>query len=331
MSNNFYNLDKLDRKILQELDIDARQSFSKIAKKLLVPQETIRYRVKFLEQNNVIQNYYCIIDLGKLGYNVHKVLFKLHNVDEEQVQKIIAYILQNPNVNWLARFDGFYDVCFTVCFKTNLELSDFIDDIKQKFKDYLSKFIYSVNIQADFLNRDFLLKEKRKIKRISAYSAPKISEHIDNLDLNILKSISLNPRTTATELAEKIKVSPETIRSRILNLEKKEIINGYRVVLNNSLIGEVNYYVLIFLNYTSMAKIEKFVQFCKAHTAVNYIIKSLGEWDYELSVEVNHPLEYRKLMMEITKEYSDIVKDYQGFLVSQIHKYRILPFEPEKI
>ena len=48
-------------------------------------------------------------------------------------------------------------------------------------------------------------------------------------------------------------------------------------------------------------------------------MKALGEWDYELSVEIDSVDAYRELMMDLTREYSDIIVDYNAMVVRKIY------------
>ena len=52
-----WELDLLDRKIIFELDLDARQAASTIAKKLKVAKETINFRIKRLLKNEIIKDF----------------------------------------------------------------------------------------------------------------------------------------------------------------------------------------------------------------------------------------------------------------------------------
>ena len=55
-------MDKKDKLILKELDKDARQSNAEIGKKINLSKDVVNYRIKRLEENEIIQNYYSIID-----------------------------------------------------------------------------------------------------------------------------------------------------------------------------------------------------------------------------------------------------------------------------
>jgi len=61
-------LDIKDKKILYELDMDARQSISSIAKRVGLSKEVVNYRIRRMEKEGLIDGYYAIIEYSKLGY-----------------------------------------------------------------------------------------------------------------------------------------------------------------------------------------------------------------------------------------------------------------------
>jgi Lrp/AsnC family transcriptional regulator for asnA, asnC and gidA len=61
------DLDDADRKILRELQRDARVSFKTIAQKVGVSEATIFVRVKKMQQKGVIQNFTAIVNPTAVG------------------------------------------------------------------------------------------------------------------------------------------------------------------------------------------------------------------------------------------------------------------------
>ena len=62
-------LDSLDKKILKNLTVDARQSARQLALKLEVSTVTILSRIKKLEKEEIILGYTATIDHEKIGYS----------------------------------------------------------------------------------------------------------------------------------------------------------------------------------------------------------------------------------------------------------------------
>lgn len=323
--NKLSKLDKLDRRLLYELDLNSRQSYALLGRKLGIPAETARYRLNNLLEREIISGFLTVIDAGKLGNNYYKVLIKLHNVNEQRVAHIISYLAAQDPVNWVARMDGPFDIGFTIRIRRLSELSAFIDTLKDKYTENIHRLTFAVNIEVEFLTREYLVNRARKPGKRTSYTTPLESYRADETDLAILRSIANNTRINSTDIAKDIELSSETVNQRIRKLEREGVITRYRYYLNSAAVGNVNYYILIFLNYVSEQRRNEFVRYCRSHNRVDYLIKALGEWDYELNVEVDDLAQYRELIMDITRKFSDIVRDYVGMPVSQVYKFTLAP------
>ena len=80
-----YKLDLKDRRILYELDSDSRQPCSKIAKKLGTSTEVVNYRIKRLEEENIITHYLIIVNLSKLKTLQFKICLSLQHLPWQPV------------------------------------------------------------------------------------------------------------------------------------------------------------------------------------------------------------------------------------------------------
>jgi len=70
MSPKHYQIDDLDRRILQYLLDDSRMAYTEIAKKLLVSPGTIHVRMKKMEEAGIVRGTTLIIDTKKLGFDI---------------------------------------------------------------------------------------------------------------------------------------------------------------------------------------------------------------------------------------------------------------------
>ena len=60
-------MDELDKKILEELQLDSRNSFTKIAQKIGVSTATVSDRVKKLTEKGIICGYTAVLNTSELG------------------------------------------------------------------------------------------------------------------------------------------------------------------------------------------------------------------------------------------------------------------------
>ena len=85
------NLDLLDRKIIYQLDLNARQSNAQIAKKVRTSKEVVNYRIKRLEKDGYISGYHTIINFWKLGYQTIRIYLKFIDISPENKKKLIDF------------------------------------------------------------------------------------------------------------------------------------------------------------------------------------------------------------------------------------------------
>ena len=82
-------LDKIDTKILNELELDSRQSNSNIAKKLKTNKAIVNYRIDRLEKRNIITKYQFISDQTLLNEKSFGLLIQFEKMNLTQETKMI--------------------------------------------------------------------------------------------------------------------------------------------------------------------------------------------------------------------------------------------------
>ena len=103
-------MDKIDRKLLYELHWNARQTYSRLAKKLGISKQVARYRVEQLQKNDVLKSTHAVIDWRKLGYNALRIYLKWQNISPEIEQEIYAFLRKDPLFMWTVKFEGDVDI-----------------------------------------------------------------------------------------------------------------------------------------------------------------------------------------------------------------------------
>ena len=82
-------IDLKDRKILYQLDLDARQSLTQVGKKVGLKKDVVAYRVKRMQDEGIIKNFWTVINTFKLGYNVFRIYINFHYVSTQIKNDII--------------------------------------------------------------------------------------------------------------------------------------------------------------------------------------------------------------------------------------------------
>ena len=319
-----YNLDLKDRKLLYELDINSRQSFNEIAKKVGISKTAILNRVNNLQKDGIIKSFHTIIDTGKLGYMPFRLLISLQNCSPEKEQEIIDFLKNNNIVTWIVSIEGDYDIGALILVKKIEEMNNLWDELLNKYINYIEKRLLTIMTSIHYFSRAYILGKERKDYEITTLTFPKEYE-LDEKDKEILKLLSQNSRIPIIDLASNVKLTSKTIIEKIRKLERKKIIVGYKTVFNLEKLGYSYFKVNFLLNNTTTDKKKELKYFIKNHPNIVYEDEVLGGNDIEIEIQIENMQKLRNLLNEIKERYFSIIRSYNILEYYKEHKYLFLP------
>jgi DNA-binding Lrp family transcriptional regulator len=310
-----YKLDKKDKKILFQLDIDSRQSFKQIAKKVGLSREVVQYRIKQLEKQGVIKGYQTIIDMTKLGYINCRFFIKFQKDTLKDENIIIEYYKKHPKFWWVASPDSYRDLGLACWVKNIYEFSELKQDLIKRFGDYISELEIAIYSKMHIFKRKYLQNVKVAQKEMFF---PEIAEH-DDKDLKILRLISSNARISSVELSQKTKMSITNINYRIKKMIEKGIIVNFGVVLDLNKIGYYWYKIEFKLNDLSVK--QPIIEFCNKHPNIVFAYETLSDKDLEVELEVENYEKFREVLNTLRELFGKNIKEYYHFLWYKEHKF----------
>jgi len=317
-----YNVDLFDRKILYELDIDSTISLAKLAHKIKRSKQFVLYRMRKLEEAGVITGYHAIVDMSKLGYFTFRVYFKFQQTTEKGGDKFVDYVKKNLSQVWtITSMHGRWDYALFLGVKNIAEFHFIWDEIMLKYKEKIKAYNVAVYAPIYNFNRKFFLDDPRgSVERV--YGIGDKDESSDK-DWELIKIYANDVRQSYLEISRKLKVSPETVRNKIRNLEKNKIIAGYKIGLDLEKLDHVGYRVD--LQLISTKKNKEIFEYCKQHKNIYQINKSIGGADFETEVIVRDLPHLRELIDELKKRFSDVINDVDYFGFSTFHLLKYIP------
>ncbi len=141
-------LDSKDKKIIEQLQKNCRQTIAEIAKATKLPRDVVVYRIKKLEQTEIIRAHHTMLNPQKLGYPLYVyVLFSCNNIRLEEEKKFISFLKSHRQIIYVAKNSGKYDFTIGVCAKEYLDFDEIIQNIRHKFPDVIKNFDISPTVQ----------------------------------------------------------------------------------------------------------------------------------------------------------------------------------------
>ncbi|MBI5064658.1 Lrp/AsnC family transcriptional regulator [Candidatus Woesearchaeota archaeon] len=319
-------LDLFDKKIIYELEKDSSQSVSKLAKRINRSKEFVNFRIRRLEKENIILGYSAIVDMSKLGYFTFRIYLKWQNMTKEQKQEFYDTIKIKENVWTTTVLHEKWDFAFFVGVKSSDYIESFHEvwgEVQLQYKEKIAESKIAIYSPVHNFNKVFFfdsIKDVEVIERV--YGKGPITD-FDEVDEKIIHLYSINIRKPLTEIATKLDMTSEAIRKRIIQLENKKIIVGYKINLNLRKMNYEGYRVDFLLNSTKRNK--ELFEYLKQHKYFYQINKSIGGADFETEIVVEDLYHLLDILEEVVKKFSDVIKGYEYFGYSEFPTLSMVP------
>ena len=216
-------LDIHDKKILFYLNQDSRISRKQLAKKLKISPQSLHYKIERLEKEAI--NPIVLINYNLLNINQHIILVpRLSNEEKER-------LMENNSVIFLIQTLGKYQYIINIL--TN-DINKFCEKYipnyhieSYKIEKQIPDIFNPYGIENTTYNK---IKEDNKIE-------------LDKKDYKILLQLCKNPLDSLIKISEETGIDRQTIKERIIRMEKANIIQKFRYAANIFKIGFLTYII----------------------------------------------------------------------------------------
>jgi len=316
------NIDLKDRKIIYELDLNARQSDAAIGRKVDLSKDVVNRRIRKLIEKGVIKYFYTIVDATRLGYISGRFIIKFQHDTPEKEIEMINLLISKPYTWWIGRIEGQRDLCFTIWAKDTYDLYDIIREIQQEFKWLIKDFVPGIYAKFYQYRRAYLLNKQTDNSKPVITCFREVAD-FDQTDINLLKIIAADARIPTTDIASRLHVTSDTVRMRLKKLIDKKIIQGFRAALDLRNLGYLWYKIQ--LDLEDVSKISNIIHYAHNHPNIVYAYEVIGGYDLELELEVENYEQFKKILDEIRDMFSKEIRYCDHFLFSEEFKIIYMP------
>ena len=278
-------LSDVDKRILYELGVDARQSYKSLARNIGSKKEVVAYRINQLLKKGVIKKFVPVFSLYKLNIFASKIYLRLHGLSKESEEELYDYLLNNPHIVWVAKCVGHWDLLLGMYTKNIVDFARKKHEILSRFSEYIMGYDITQLEDGLVFNRDYLINRDLSYRKEFTFGGEVDKLELSSIDLNILKEIKDNARFQVVELGKKFGLDSRTVLRKIKGFEKNGLIQGYTVFIDLNKIGMRLNKLCIYLSKYDDEDINRLISFIKFHPNTIHLIKSLGSWELEVETE----------------------------------------------
>jgi DNA-binding Lrp family transcriptional regulator len=318
-------IDVKDWKILYQLDLNSRQSNTELGKKVGLRKDVVAYRIKRLEETGVINFYWTAIDTFKLGYDVFRIYITFQYVDVEKKKEIINHFVKCKDSWLVVTAKGEIDLNVILWVKDPYQFYQYWDKTLDLYADYFAKTTISLYIQAIDFKKSYLDKEEKNDTDRELYHVTSTRDYVsvDELDYQLLNELAMHARTPLIDLAETLSCSSQSVKYRLDNLIKKEVVKGFRIGIDYAKLGLQYYKLDIYLRdhkYTA-----PMTAYLRNKPYLQCLNIAIGWADIEPELIVKDIGELGQIMNELNSRFPNSMKRYTYWILEERFKERWLP------
>ena len=139
-----YEIDDIDRKILRQLQTNARTPLKEIAAEVFLSSPAVSARISNLEHLGYIRGYHAEVDPVALGYHIRAFInLEVAPVDKKE---FYPYIQSCRNVIECNCVTGDYSMLIETLFESTAQLDHFINELQQ-FGRTKTQIVFSTSVE----------------------------------------------------------------------------------------------------------------------------------------------------------------------------------------
>ena len=146
-----------------------------------------------------------------------------------------------------------------------------------------------------------------------------MAEILDEIDLQILKTLQKNAKLTTKELAEAVHLTPTPVFERQKRLEKHGYIKKYVAVLDPEKLGQgLQVYCKVKLKQINHEIADAFVRKIQRIPEVTECYNTSGSYDYLLKVRAHDMKQYQEFVLNKLGEIESLASIESTFVISEV-------------
>jgi|GEM_PF-5118681 len=265
------------------------ESIEKLARRAGMKRHAFLYALKRLQEKGVLRPW-VFVNPFQMGYSEIEILFSIGTTAHSKFDSFRNFLKTHPRVIWFGILGGSYQCGVRIIARTPQDCRKFLDELENKFGSVITRKAIVHILAFTALPKRYLLSKKGNPFPPSITLEPtQATSEPDDTDCKILTAMFANPQSSERELSRAAGFARNTIASRLAALRKSGILLGSVYLVSARALGYHAYRILVFGRGLQGELTERINRFVENDSSVVNMMHCLGEWDYELAIEVLDP------------------------------------------
>ncbi|MEK6901435.1 MAG: Lrp/AsnC family transcriptional regulator, partial [Nanoarchaeota archaeon] len=117
----------------------------------------------------------------------------------------------------------------------------------------------------------------------------------------------------------------KTAKSILRNLTKRNIIKGFKYVIDTNKLGISTYRLFLKIHNISLEREAQLMEYMLQNHEIVQLHKTVGDWDLEIDLQALDKNRIRSILMQIREEFKDLVERFNLIEFYQYYQKSYLP------
>lgn len=325
-----YGADELDDKdiaILLALVKDARTPFSSLAETIGLSVSSISQRVTKLEETKIIKSYKLVLNHKAFPYDEFDLYYVLADVSAFTVKSAMKYLSECPFTTQVLSTMGSADIRVTILARNMHHLQEVLEEVEQHFSANIkSRTILAVtrkfkskaeSFLSAIFKRTIIFPPKQKMSEV--YEQASVT--LDGTDSKIIRELAKDPRASYAAIAKQVSLTPEGVSARVKSLEDKQIILGYKALLDGPRLGYRWAVLMVNLRHLSSTQRDGVFSYVQEHTNVTSAVETLGPYNLSITLFGQTLDSLHQTELDFRSKFAEQVTDTALLFILENEKY----------
>lgn len=311
-----------ERKVLDAVQHDSRQTVQQIAAKARMRHHTAVYTLKQLRDRGLIRPY-LLTNPHALGLTDYCIFFNYVGREKGARKKIIDYCVRSPQVAYFAELSGPFQYSVSLFCRTVFEVTSFFDSLSKHLSR--SSFDMSFALRLEFTQFLGKWRDPAAKPRILARTRTTSECTIDEVDRKILAYYSQNAGASLEAVGRIAAVSESTVRNRLANLEKCGVIHSFAYIADMSRIGMSTCRIILAATGPIQPLRLRLFRFMSSHPKASTFVHCIGAWDFELNFDLEDQLDMGEIIESVTDNFGANIRRIHTSSEIRVHRAHHFP------
>jgi DNA-binding Lrp family transcriptional regulator len=257
--------------------------------------------------------------------------YKFININPSIKKEIIDFFVNSKYTFYVSLIEGTYDFQVDFLLGDPNKFEVFLDEIREKYYQYLSFQSSKFYIRGEFFDYSFLLDKNRDKKNFLRWGWGLGLLDIDNLDFRILSELAKDTRIPTKNIANKINSTVTTVNSRIKKFENKFFSDvqrnkGFSLYTINVDWAKIGYrWFHLQISLRDFSKRYQISNYLRNNPNLIRSFKFLNlDMDLHYTFLLHNMEQLRNIIEDITTRFPDLINDYHFYSTYKIFKHNFL-------